>query len=105
MCIRDSRGAKAVLITRGGRTAFFTDGEVLLEITPPKIQAINPVGSGDAVTAGLATALNEGASMKSALINGMACGAANALNLLSGYLKRVDVERLRGEVVLEPVGK
>jgi tagatose 6-phosphate kinase len=93
-------GAQAVLITRGGKSAFFVDASQSLEIFPPKIDAVNPVGSGDAVTAGLAVALNAGASMESALINGMACGAANALNLLSGYLVPADVDRLRGDVRL-----
>lgn len=45
-------GARSVLITRGGKTAFFVDEQQALEIVPPKIRAINPVGSGDAVTAG-----------------------------------------------------
>ncbi len=93
-------GAQAVLITRGGKSAFFVDASRALELFPPKIAAVNPVGSGDAVTAGLAVALSTGVAMEPALINGMACGAANALNLLSGYLVPADVDRLRGEVRL-----
>jgi tagatose 6-phosphate kinase len=100
-----ARGAGAVLITRGSNSAFFVDDFQVLEIFPAKIDAINPVGSGDAVTAGLAVALNNGKDISEALVYAMACGAANALNLLSGYLKREDVERLAGEVVLKPVGK
>lgn len=90
-----ARGAQSVLITRGNRSAFFVDGFQTLEIHPPKIKAINPVGSGDAVTAGLAVALSDGKPLAEALIDGMACGAANALNLLSGFLKPEDVARLR----------
>ncbi|MDF7806148.1 hexose kinase [Pontiellaceae bacterium B12219] len=97
------RGAQSVLITRGSRSAFYVDALQRLELFPPKIDAINPVGSGDAVTAGLAVALNEGLDIREALTLGMACGAANALNLLSGYLKPEDVERLKEEVVLKDV--
>ena len=61
------------------------------------------MGSGDAVTAGIASALNEGASMESALINGMACGAANALNVVSGYLLPEDVIRFRDGVTIRSV--
>ena len=93
-----SRGAQAVLITRGGRTAFFAEQFRTLEIHPAKIEAINPVGSGDAVTAGLAVALNNGRQFDEALIDGMACGAANALNLLSGFLRLDDVDRLRNDI-------
>ena len=70
-----------------------------LEIHPPKIAAVNPVGSGDAVTAGMAVDLSRGREVFEAVVTGMACGAANALNLLSGFLKLDDVERLRSKVV------
>lgn len=96
-------GAKAVLITRGSKTAFYVDQAQAFEIEPPIIKAINPVGSGDAVTAGIAVALNNGKAVPDALVDGMACGAANALNLLSGYLKPEDVERLRGQVDVAPL--
>ncbi len=91
-------GAWSVLVTRGSRTAFYMDELQTIELTPPKINAINPVGSGDAVTAGIALALANGCSVPEILIDGMACGAANALNLVSGMLKYDDVERLRTEV-------
>ncbi len=97
-------GAQTVLITRGSRSAFLVDKSLALEVFPPKIDAVNPVGSGDAVTAGMAVALNNGADISEALINGMACGAANALNLLSGMIKPEDVERLRAEVRVEKIG-
>ncbi len=100
------RGAQSVLITRGSRSAFFFDGSPFrqaqgkqtLEIFPPEIEAVNPVGSGDAVTAGMAVDLSRGKDLSEAIITGMACGAANALNLVSGLLKPNDVERLRSEV-------
>jgi tagatose 6-phosphate kinase len=90
-----------VLVTRGGRSAFYVDAEQTLEIFPPQIKAINPVGSGDAVTAGIAVALSEGKEITNALTDGMACGAANALNLMSGMIEPEDVDRLRSEVRIE----
>ncbi|MBN2685400.1 MAG: hexose kinase [Pontiellaceae bacterium] len=85
------RGAQSVLITRGSRTALYLDAKQTLELIPPKIKAVNPVGSGDAVTAGIAVALVQGRSLEELLILGMACGAANALNLVSGTLLMEDV--------------
>lgn len=96
-------GARSVLVTRGSRSAFYVDGSQTLEIFPPQIEAINPVGSGDAVTAGIAMALSAGQTVPEMLIDGMACGAANALNLLSGYIRLDDMERLRSAVRLEAV--
>jgi tagatose 6-phosphate kinase len=97
------RGARSVLVTRGARSAFFVDELQTLELFPPKIKAINPVGSGDAVTAAIAVALSEGKSVPEVLIDGIACGAANALNLISGMIKLEDVTRLRPKVRIEAV--
>jgi tagatose 6-phosphate kinase len=96
-------GAQSVLITRGSRSAFFVDESRTLEIFPPQIDAVNPVGSGDAVTAGLSVELNRGRSIAEAVVTGMACGAANALNLVSGRLEPEDIQRLRPEVIVQPV--
>ena len=98
-------GAQSILITRGAKTAFYVSDSTQFEIVPPKIQAINPVGSGDAVTAGIAVAMAQGRSVQEMLIQGMACGAANALNLKSGFLKMSDVKRLSSEVALIPLTK
>jgi tagatose 6-phosphate kinase len=97
------RGAQAVLITRGSKSAFFVDASQILEIFPPKIEAVNPVGSGDAVTAGLAVALTDALDISDAVAMGMACGAANALNLISGLVRPEDAERLRCEIRTEVV--
>jgi tagatose 6-phosphate kinase len=97
------RGAQSVLITRGSRTAFFMDSARSLELVPPSIDAVNPVGSGDPVTAGIAVELSRGKTMDEALLTGMACGAANALNLVSGLLRLDDVNRLRHEVLMKPM--
>jgi tagatose 6-phosphate kinase len=97
------RGARAVLITRGSRSAYYLGENQAFELIPPEVKAINAVGSGDAVTAGLAVALNDGMALPDALVKGMACGAANTLSLVSGAFWPDDVERLRGEVGIEPV--
>jgi tagatose 6-phosphate kinase len=97
------RGARSVLITRGSRSALYMDEDRTLEIVPPRIEAVNPVGSGDAVMAGLAVELARGIRVEDALITGMACGAANALNLVSGMLNPADIERLRPLVRINPV--
>jgi tagatose 6-phosphate kinase len=98
-------GACSVLITRGGKTAFYVDEVRTLEIVPPTIEAINPIGSGDAVTAGLAVELARGERVEDALITAMACGAANALSLISGSLNPEDVERLKSDVRISAVNK
>ena len=95
------RGAQSVLITRGGRSAFFVNKSQSFKIFPPRIEAVNPVGSGDAVTAGLAVNLSRGRGISKAIAAGIACGSANALNLISGHLNPSEVDRLLGAVRVE----
>ncbi len=95
------RGAQSVLVTRGSRSAFFANEAQSFKIFPPRIEAVNPVGSGDAVTAGLAVNLSRGIEISEAIRAGIACGAANALNLISGHLNPSEVERLLGMVRVE----
>jgi tagatose 6-phosphate kinase len=95
------RGARSVLITRGAESAFYIDESQVMEITPPCIEAVNPVGSGDAVTAGIAVGMSKGMLLEDILMQGMACGAANALNLVSGMLETEDVQHLCAEVRIE----
>ncbi len=68
-------------------------------IIPPRIDALNPIGSGDSLTAGTLYALvGQGKSVPDAAVYGTACGAANALSLTSGVLLPADVARLLPQV-------
>jgi fructose-1-phosphate kinase PfkB-like protein len=51
----------------------------------------------------MAMELNQGKDVSEAIITGMACGAANALNLVSGHLNPVDVAQLRDAVQVERI--
>ena len=97
------RGAGAVLITCGAEPAFARDADIAFRLHPPKIRALNPVGSGDASTAGLMLEWAKGNPFPEALKTAMACGAANALNLHCGLVRPQDVSELRLRVRLEVV--
>ncbi|MEC0247530.1 PfkB family carbohydrate kinase, partial [Paenibacillus chitinolyticus] len=60
----------------------------------PAIRAVNPVGSGDAMVAGMVTALRQGRSDADAARFGAACGSANALQMQAGVVTAEDVERI-----------
>jgi tagatose 6-phosphate kinase len=72
-------------------------------VTPPVVAAVNPIGSGDAMMAGIATALDRGQAMVEAVRFGVACGAANALTATSGEVRRADVMRLLRRVTVRRV--
>jgi tagatose 6-phosphate kinase len=87
-------GVKWVAISQGPKSvALFSKTEQWI-VTPPAVAAVNPIGSGDAMMAGIAVALSRGQAMLEAVRLGVACGAANALTPTSGDVRRADVMRL-----------
>lgn len=93
-------GARAVLVTRGGEPSLLVESDSVWICQPPRIQVINPIGSGDAVTAGIAYAHIRGDLMADAIRFGTACGAANALTSLPGHINREDLPQLLAETQL-----
>ncbi|MBC8141403.1 MAG: hexose kinase [Armatimonadetes bacterium] len=108
----DARTAVNALLEAGAEWALVSMGKAgsLLggresakryRFTPPAVAAVNPIGSGDSLTAGLLYALVErGESVPDAATLGTACGAANALSLTSGVLRTTDVWALLPEVTV-----
>ncbi len=88
------RGAERVVVTAGASVVLATDGQQVWRLTTPAIKAVNPIGSGDAFTAGLVWRLVAGDALGDACRWAVAAGAANALNPMAGELSRTDVDRL-----------
>jgi tagatose 6-phosphate kinase len=97
------RGALRVIVTSGKDPALAFDGRQFWRIHAPKITAVNPIGSGDAFTAGLVWRLMRGADLGEACRWGSATGAANALNIMAGEVRRKDVQRLSKDVKIEGI--
>ncbi len=96
-------GAQNVLITDGGNAAWLLAGDAHFRLVPPVVQPVNPIGSGDAVAAGIALALLEGKDIVEAVRFGIACGTANTLTELAGHVDPTAVERLLPLVEVETV--
>lgn len=74
----NQRGCKIAVMTKGDQVLKYSiDGEYG-EIDPPKVIAVDPVGSGDAFTGGSIAALIAGATPIEALEQGSICGASVA---------------------------
>jgi 1-phosphofructokinase family hexose kinase len=73
-------GAKSVVLSLGSRGAIAaTSSEGILEITPPPVDALCPIGAGDAMSAVIVWSLERGDSLGEALRWGVAAGTASAL--------------------------
>jgi tagatose 6-phosphate kinase len=98
-------GALRVIVTSSKGPALAFDGQRFWRIHAPNIVAVNPIGSGDAFTAGLVWRLLRGADLGEACRWASAVGAANALTLMAGEVRRKDVQRLSTEVKLEEIDR
>ncbi|HOX55455.1 MAG TPA: 1-phosphofructokinase family hexose kinase [Candidatus Paceibacterota bacterium] len=99
------RGAQRVVVTAGRGPTLACDGRHCWRIQPPPIEVTNPIGSGDAFTAGLVWRLLRGEDLGEACRWAAAVGAANALTAMPGEISRNDVERLAPQVTVEHTGQ
>ncbi len=92
------RGAAMVAITLGSEGALAITPDGAWQATPPPVDIISTVGSGDSLLAGLAVAQLEGQPIDAALAFGVACGSANAQSSTPGKFEREEVEQLLAQV-------
>ena len=96
-------GVVCGVVTHGPEPAFIQCRELRLQAIPPAIQAVNPIGSGDSLLAGLVDAWLQGADTEDILRHGFACAAANAETWDAGAIDPDRVRELEREIVLEPI--
>jgi 1-phosphofructokinase/tagatose 6-phosphate kinase len=77
----------SLVLTRGAKPVWYAEGKELAEYAFEPAEPFNTTGSGDAFTAGLAAALDDGAPLKEAVIRGARCGALNAALLRPGVIR------------------
>jgi tagatose 6-phosphate kinase len=78
------QGAHRAVVTAGQEPTLAWDGRQPWGIAGPTLKAVNPIGSGDAFTAGLAWRLASGDDLGEARGWGVAAGGANALTPMPG---------------------
>lgn len=72
-------GLDAAVISMGAAGALLVRADLTVKATPPPIQAVDPVASGDSLHAGMVTALAAGRGFVEALRAAVAAGTVNAL--------------------------
>ncbi|MBN1834345.1 MAG: hexose kinase [Spirochaetales bacterium] len=99
--LRERYGLSWVIITSGAEAIEGYDGKRHYAVTPPRIEALNPIGSGDAATAGIAACFARGETLAEALRLGAAMGSANCLSLRTGHVDPATVRRLLETLAVE----
>ncbi len=103
----DTLSAAKALVAMGAGLAVVTDGplgaaaanrDATWDVSVPRIRALDPIGSGDAFTAGLIVAIGEGRLIDDALAYAAAAGTANAETLGAGRLDPTRLDDIIGGV-------
>lgn len=96
-------GTKIAILTLGDRGALLATGEGAWHAAPPPVRAVNPIGSGDAMTAGIVAGLLRGDHPVEAFRLGMAAAAANTLTWDACRFNPQEAWRLSESVAVEQV--
>jgi tagatose 6-phosphate kinase len=93
-----SLGATWVAISDGANDTLVSDGDSFWRVATPQITPVNPIGSGDAMAAGIAAGLVRKLMVPQSVALGVGCGAANALTSHAGHVNKLAVEMLQKQV-------
>jgi fructose-1-phosphate kinase PfkB-like protein len=94
-------GVALGVVTDGPRAAIIKMHGRLLRATPPAIDVVNPIGSGDSLLAGLVDGWVGSRQPDEIIRNGLACAVANALVWDPGDVDATEVARLRDSIRIE----
>ena len=98
-----SNDTQLIVVSQGARGALVGYGGTFYRIQIPQVNAINPVGSGDSMMAGLVSALHRGQDIVEVLKRGAACGTANTLHTMAGKVTMQEIESIYKDIQIIPI--
>lgn len=96
-------GIDWVVVSMGRKGAFAKHSNRFYHVMIPSIKAVNPVGSGDAMLAGLAVAIEKEKSVDVVLKQGNALGILNAQEETTGYIELGNYHTLIKQIQIKEV--
>jgi tagatose 6-phosphate kinase len=100
----NAAGAQWVVVSDGRQAVWVTSVDTTFRLVPPSVeQAMNPIGCGDALTAGLAVAIARGDGVVDAVRYGMAAAADRLRSILPGRLDPARVAAIVPTISAVPV--
>jgi tagatose 6-phosphate kinase len=87
------KGIEWIVVSMGRDGAFVRHGTDDYRVTLPTIDVVNPVGSGDAVVAGLAVALKRNRPVETVLKTAMTTGMLNTMEAGTGSINMAKFEQ------------
>ncbi|MCD3412078.1 tagatose-6-phosphate kinase [Streptococcus equi subsp. zooepidemicus] len=96
-------GIEWIIVSLGAQGAFAKHHNSFYRVTIPKIEVVNPVGSGDATVAGIAWALAEGDDDETLLKKANVLGMLNAQETRTGHVNMAHFDELFDRIQVEEV--
>lgn len=98
------RGSRVAVVTDGPNRFLARVGRTHYRVTPPAIEPVNPIGSGDCFLAGIIDATLTRRGGPDLLRHAVGCAVANALVWDAGGLDPESARAIASEVAIEPLG-
>lgn len=92
------KGVEWIVVSLGAKGAYAKHHDRYYTVTIPKVNAVNPVGSGDATIAGLAHAIARGEADEEILATGVTCGTLNAMEKQTGHINMKNFDNIYAQV-------
>lgn len=97
------KGIEIVVFSLGENGALLFNKNDVYKLSLPNIKLINPVGSGDAMIAGMAVAISKGMNDEGIIKLGAACGTANAMESETGKVDKDNVLEIMEQIKIERI--
>ncbi|MBS4174200.1 hexose kinase [Bacillus sp. FJAT-49736] len=94
-------GIEWVVISLGAKGAFVKHRDEYFLASIPKVSVVNPVGSGDSVVAGFATAILQAKAREDVIRTAMTTGVLNAMEAQTGFVDVAKYDAIYNEVKVE----
>ena len=101
--IHENYGIEYVVVSLGGSGAVMASGSGIFRGRAPKIEVVNPVGSGDTMVGALAVAIARNMGDEAMLAYAMSCASANCLSASTGHFDLTVAKKLRAQTIVERV--
>ncbi|MFN8505859.1 1-phosphofructokinase [Kouleothrix sp.] len=98
-----AQGIELVALSMGAEGMLLAARDALIRARPPQVRALNPVGAGDALMAGVAWALARGMAIEELARWGVASGTAAAMHAGTGAATRAEVAAIYEQVRAERI--
>lgn len=90
-----------VVVSLGSKGAMIKHQESIYNVQIPKVEAVNPVGSGDSVIAGFASGLSRKLEKTTLMRYGIAMGILNAMEEKTGYINPANIDWCMEQIKIE----